>query len=81
MWRKIVLALAGLAAAAVVAGLVVIGPRNAVGMLRYDTRAEGAYKVGDRAPDVELRTLDGATLHLAERFGERPTVLIFGSFT
>jgi len=59
-----------------------MGPRNAWGLLRYDTRHEGGLKVGDRAPDVELVGLDGAPgVHLAARLGGRPVVLTFGSFT
>jgi hypothetical protein len=58
------------------------GPRNLIGMLRYDQRREGDLKVGDRAPDVALLSLDGKTpVRLASRLGGRPTVLIFGSFT
>jgi hypothetical protein len=71
-----------------------IGPRNVVGMLRYDTRREGALKVGDLAPDVELRALlssDGGgdgiggreppRVRLRDQLKGRPLVLIFGSFT
>ena len=58
------------------------GPRNVIGMLRYDTREEGTLKVGDRAPEVELLALDGKTpVKLSERLGGKPTVLVFGSFT
>ncbi len=58
------------------------GPRNLIGMLRYDQRQEGTLKVGDRAPDVGLLALDGATpVRLADRLAGKPTVLIFGSFT
>lgn len=59
-----------------------IGPRNVIGMLRYDQRQEGALKVGDPAPDVELIALEGARpTRLSTWFGDRPLVLIFGSFT
>jgi hypothetical protein len=82
MWKRIVLGLAGLAVLAGAAFVFfVIGPRNAWGMLRYDTRVEGSLKVGDKAPDLELVTLEGQRVHLAERLGSKPTVLIFGSFT
>ena len=58
------------------------GPRNVIGMLRYDQRQEGSLKVGDRAPDVAMLALDGKTpVRLSESFGGKPTVLIFGSFT
>ena len=46
-----------------VAGVIAwkIGPRNVIGMLRYDQRKEGSLKVGDPAPDVSLVSLDGKT--------------------
>jgi hypothetical protein len=58
-----------------------IGPRNLWGMLRYDQRREGDLVVGAHAPDVELVTLAGGVLKLSERIGERPLVVVFGSFT
>jgi hypothetical protein len=79
--NKILLAIGAAVALVAGAAVVAIGPRNLIGMLRYDQRAEGAFKVGDRAPDVELLALDGAKVHLKDRFGAKPTVLIFGSFT
>ena len=80
MWKKVVLAIAALVVVA--AGVVVakIGPRNVIGMLRYDQRREGDLKVGDRAPAAMLVALDGATRQPLLESG-RPTVLIFGSFT
>ena len=58
------------------------GPRNLIGMLRYDQRQEGSLKVGDPAPEVALLALDGQTpVKLSERLGGKPTVLVFGSFT
>jgi hypothetical protein len=58
------------------------GPRNVIGMLRFDQREEGTLRVGDRAPEVTLVSLDGKTpIRLSDHLGERPTVLIFGSFT
>lgn len=77
----------GLVVAIGVAGLAgyamfTIGPRNLWGMLRYDQREEGSLVAGQRAPDVALFALDGATpVRLSERIGERPLVLVFGSFT
>jgi hypothetical protein len=58
-----------------------IGPRNIIGMIRYDQRQEGTLQVGDAAPQALLVSLDGKTSQplLAQR--EKPTVLIFGSFT
>ena len=59
-----------------------MGPRNVIGMLRYDTRRDGDLKVGERAPPVELVALDGTTrVKLGEQLRGRPLVLIFGSFT
>jgi hypothetical protein len=69
-----------LAAAAFV--VAKIGPSNVIGMLRYDTRREGALRVGSVAPDVTLHVVDGAgTVRIAQRIGARPLVLVFGSFT
>ena len=67
-----------------VAGVIAwkIGPRNIIGMMRYDQRKEGILKVGDRAPDVALVSLDGRTpVRLSEHFGEKPLILVFGSYT
>lgn len=62
--------------------LVRMGPRDYFGMLLYDQRREGDLEVGDAAPDFALTSLDGsAAIRLAERVGERPLVLVFGSFT
>jgi hypothetical protein len=39
-------------------------------------------KVNDPAPDFTLETVDGKdTIQLAKRFGSKPVVLVFGSFT
>jgi hypothetical protein len=78
--------LIGLAAVVVLAigGMTYMigGPRNLIGMLRYDQRQEGTLKVGDRAPDVTLVALDGTTpVKLSSELGGKPTVLVFGSFT
>lgn len=59
-----------------------IGPRNIVGMIRYDQRKEGSLRVGSSAPDVELVALDGTRrVHLKEFTGSKPLVLVFGSYT
>jgi hypothetical protein len=83
LWKKIVLGLAVVALLALGGFTYMVGgPRNLIGMLRYDQREEGKLKVGDRAPDVTLLSLDGKTpVRLASHIGEKPTVLIFGSFT
>ena len=80
---KIIAITAGvIALTAAAAALIVIGPRNVWGMLRYDQRQSGTLKVGDAAPDVLLTALDGTTrVPLRSRIGARPLVLIFGSFT
>ena len=82
-WKKLLIGVGALAALA--AGgftYMVGGPRNLIGMLRYDQREEGTLRVGDRAPDVGLVALDGSTpVRLASELGGKPTVLIFGSFT
>jgi hypothetical protein len=77
-----VLGLAALAAVASAAYMMYrMGPRDFFGMLRYDQREEGALRVGDAAPDVNVRALDGSQARLRDRFGGRPVVLIFGSYT
>src|SRR5262245_59556004 len=81
MRKKILIVAGATVALALITALALIGPRNIVGMLRYDIRSEGALKVGDRAPDVELVALDGARVRLKDRLGARPAVLVFGSFT
>ena len=83
LWKKIGMGL-GVVALLALCGFtyMVGGPRNLIGMLRYDQRQEGTLRVGDRAPDVALLALDGSTpVRLSERIGGKPTVLIFGSFT
>jgi peroxiredoxin len=60
------------------------GPRNVYGFLRYGLPNwhRGDLKVGDRAPDVRLVSLDGqTTFYLHDRIGKKPLVLVFGSFT
>ena len=82
LWKKILLVVVALLVAA--AGLAAwkIGPKNIIGMIRYDQRQEGTLKVGDRAPDVSLLALDGrTTVHLSDAIGGKPLVIIFGSFT
>ena len=75
----------GVGALVLVAGTFIcikIGPRNVIGMLRYDQREEGTLKVGDRAPDVSLIALDGTSrVKLGDSIGQQPLVLVFGSFT
>ncbi len=83
LWKKIAIGVAALALLALGGFTYMVGgPRNLIGMIRYDQREEGRLKVGDKAPDVTLLALDGTTpVKLSERLGGRPTVLVFGSFT
>jgi hypothetical protein len=54
-----------------------------VGFFRYGLTQSsfGDLDEGDVAPDLALFTLDGAPVRLRDSIGERPCVLIFGSFT
>jgi hypothetical protein len=80
--RRVLFGLLALVVIAAAGMAWVIGPSNIVGMLRYDTRREGDFKVGDRAPDVALTKLDGGgQQRMSALIGDRPLVLIFGSFT
>jgi hypothetical protein len=79
--RWILLGVGLAAAAAAAVPLVKIGPRNLWGMLRYDQREAGDLRVGQKAPDVVLTALDGSRVRLGERLGQRPFVLVFGSYT
>jgi len=48
----------------------------------YQRTEQGELQVGDIAPDVRLITLDGnSEVHLSQLLGEKPLVLIFGSYT
>lgn len=47
-----------------------------------DLRRVDTIQVGDMAPDFRLKTLDGKrTVHLRSHLGQRPVVLVFGSYT
>ena len=82
MLKKILLVVLVLVLGGVAFVVARIGPRNVIGMLRYDQRQEGKLHPGDRAPDVTLVALDGQTpLTLASLVGDKPVVLVFGSFT
>jgi hypothetical protein len=64
------------------AAAFMIGPQNLWGMLRYDQRQEGRFRVGDAAPDADLLSVDGVRREkLSAHIGDKPLVLIFGSFT
>lgn len=77
--------LAGLLGAGYVALSVMAGsPKDAIQMLRFALpyMHTGNLKVGDKAPDVRLVSLDGSTrFELRDHLEGRPLVLVFGSFT
>jgi len=82
LWKKILIGVVALLLGAGVLMAWKIGPKNIIGMIRYDQRQEGRLHVGDRAPDVALMGLDGkSTVRVADAIGEKPLVLVFGSFT
>jgi len=82
MWKKWAIGVAVLLLIVAGTGVALIGPRNVIGMIRYDKRQQGRLKVGDRAPDVTLVGLDGqSNVRIADRIGRRPLVLVFGSYT
>ncbi len=65
-----------------VAFVFLIGPRNILGILRYDQRDEGTLQVGQAAPDLKLHPLDGSAARpLLAQAGGKPLVVVFGSFT
>ncbi|UQA56444.1 hypothetical protein [Polyangium aurulentum] len=80
--KKIIAGVALLLAGAGAAVVAWIGPRNVIGMARYDQRTEGRLAVGDAAPDVELLAIGGERREkISGYIGDRPLVLVFGSFT
>lgn len=84
MIKKILLAVI---VCVILAGVGVVywmgGPRNVIGFIQYGGQVrEGSLEVGDAAPVVPVVDLDGATTRsLSEWIGQRPLVLVFGSFT
>jgi len=82
MLKIILIVFAVLLVVAMGAVVFMMGPRNIIGMLRYDQRQEGRLKVGEQAPDVAMVALDGASpVHLKDHMGGKPLVIIFGSYT
>lgn len=79
--KKVLLVLGALVVVGATVVVAKIGPRNIIGMIRYDQRREGDLKVGDRAPDAQLVSLDGKTRQALLPKRDKPAVLIFGSFT
>ncbi len=57
-----------------------LGGRKMV--LRPEHKPDDAPKKGDHAPDFTLRTLDGEDyVTLSDYRGDKPVVLVFGSYT
>jgi hypothetical protein len=59
-------------------------PRDAYGMVRYALphMRRSTLHDGSDAPDARLTAIDGVTrFHIRERTGDKPLVLVFGSFT
>jgi len=82
LWKKVLLGVVILLLGAGALMAWKIGPKNIIGMIRYDQRQEGKLHVGDPAPDVALVGLDGkSTVRLTDTIGGKPLVLVFGSFT
>jgi hypothetical protein len=80
--RKILWGAAALVVAGGIGFVLWMGPRNVIGMLRYDQRRDGDLAVGQAAPDVRLVGLDGTGgVSLLEQAGGKPLVLVFGSYT
>jgi hypothetical protein len=56
--------------------------RGYIKLGKYDIRSEGILQVSDLAPDLELERLDGSgKVRFSQLHGERPLVLLFGSYT
>ncbi len=81
VWKKIFLFLGARLIFAVAFLLEV--PRFVTGILTYGRQIrKGTLQVGDPAPHVTLHDLDGAVPRaLTDWIGDRPLVLVFGSFT
>jgi len=82
-WRRI-LAWALAVLAMVAAGGATYMKLVEKGFIRYnkwDRRIRGTLRVGDPAPDLELRRYDGSQLRLSSLWGKKPVVLVFGSCT
>jgi hypothetical protein len=79
--KRALLLLAVLAVLGAAGFVAWVGPKNIIGLLRYDQRHEGRLAVGDPAPDATLTALDGSPRRLLAESGGRPVVLVFGSYT
>jgi hypothetical protein len=80
--RTITIVLAAASLVALLAAGVALGPGILSRLLRLEEPTGREPRIGDPAPDVVLSPLDGSgTIHLAEKVGGRPLLLIFGSYT
>jgi len=79
------LSLLGLLVIAFALGCYFMGsPRDLYGFLRFALPQwhKGDLKVGDAAPDAPLLALDGqSSFYIHDHIGQKPLVLIFGSYT
>ena len=84
-WKWTLGSVLGLLVAAFVGLSLMAGsPKDVYGLVRYafPHMHRGKLRAGDDAPDVKLLALDGSShFHLRERTGEKPLVVIFGSYT
>ena len=72
--------LAGLGAAALL--VAASSDASAQGRRGRGRRIDKSPKVGTKAPDFKLKTLDGKkTVKLSEFKGKQPVALVFGSYT
>jgi hypothetical protein len=82
-WRRplawILVVLAAVAAAGV--GYMKLVEKGFIRYNKWDRRIRGSLRVGDPAPDLELRRYDGSPLRLSSLWGRKPVVLVFGSCT
>ena len=85
MWIWIAAVLGVLLIAAFVGLSMMAGsPKDAYGMLRYALphMHRGKLKPGDAAPDASLLTLSGKDqFRIHDRIGNRPLMIVFGSYT
>ncbi|MEE9217785.1 MAG: deiodinase-related protein, partial [Acidobacteriota bacterium] len=74
----------------ILAALVVVGrwsyyeaiKRAWIRYNEYDLRSEGTLRVGDLAPDLEMRSVRSeAPVKLSDLYQDTPLVLVFGSYT
>ena len=61
---------------------ILLSAPAAAGQRGRDRPREGSLKVGDEAPDFELRRLDGkGKVKLSSFKDKKPVALVFGSYT